>query len=140
MRFAPCPYAPLAARPGKRMGEARSGARLVLIPPTDRPKLPLLLNLERTMRSLVEWTDTRGGYGTQVSWQKPVIDEDTGKTVGFVKAERSPITRHISLFGGKYQGDFTDHEECVAFAKGVEAVLNHMLAADEERIASEQAA
>jgi hypothetical protein len=55
------------------------------------------------------------------------MDEDTNKEVGFVEATRSPITRHISLFGGKYQGDFKTPEECAAFAKGVEAVLNHMV-------------
>jgi hypothetical protein len=77
------------------------------------------------MKLVVYWTDTRGGYMSKVSFRTEVIDEDTGKEVGFVEATRSPIERRISLFGGKYQGDFETHEECKAFAKGVEAVLNH---------------
>ncbi len=53
---------------------------------------------------------------------------------------RSPAKRHISLFGGKYQGDFVKPEECDAFAKGVEAVLSHMTAVNEDQIKSEKAA
>jgi hypothetical protein len=82
----------------------------------------------------------RGGYGTRVFARTNVIDQDTGKTVGFVDAERSPIKRHISLFDGKYQGSFEDGEQCGAFAKGVEAVLNHMTEATEEQAEAGQAA
>jgi hypothetical protein len=31
------------------------------------------------------------------------------------------------LFNEKYVGQFDTHAECVAFAKGVEVVLNHMI-------------
>jgi hypothetical protein len=51
-----------------------------------------------------------------------------------------PIKRHISLFDGKYQGSFEDGEQCEAFAKGVEAVLNHMTEATEEQAEACQAA
>jgi hypothetical protein len=79
------------------------------------------------MKLIVKWHDMRGGYGSPASWQTPVIDEDTGRDVGYVHEQRSPAERYISLFGGKYQGGaFTRPEECAAFAEGVEAVLNHM--------------
>jgi hypothetical protein len=95
------------------------------------------------MKLLVQWVDMRGGYMSTQAWRTDVIDEDTGKTVGFVDAERSPATRHISLFGGKYQATFSSNAsiaECNAFAKGVEAVLNHMVAADEKQGDSQVAA
>jgi hypothetical protein len=38
-------------------------------------------------------------------------------------------TRTIRLFDSKYIGSFNTHTECVAFVKGVEAVLNYMLEA-----------
>ena len=99
------------------------------------------------MRLLVEWhVDMRGGHTSQVAWRTNVIDQDTGKKVGFVDAERaaihsgSPAKRHISLFGGKYQGDFVKPQECDAFVKGVETVLSHMVARDEEQLESDKAA
>ena len=70
--------------------------------------------------------DLRGRYASKVSFRSKVIDEDTGEQIGVVEETRSPPRRRISLFGGKYHGDFTKPEECAAFAKGVEAVLNHM--------------
>ena len=79
------------------------------------------------MKLLYGWTDTRGGYGSKVKFRDEVIDTDTGQEIGFVEATRSPIERHVSLFGGKYQGRFDRPEECAAFIKGVEAVLNHMI-------------
>lgn len=88
------------------------------------------------MRLLVQWVDMRGGYPTPVTFETDIIDKDTGKKVGFVEAERSPAKRRISLFGGKYRATFNSnvsHLECDAFAKGVEAVMNHMVAADEEQ-------
>jgi hypothetical protein len=91
------------------------------------------------MKLLVHDVNMRGGYTGRVAWRPEVIDEDTGKVVGFVHCERSPAERHISLFGGKYQGQFRSHEGCVAFAKGVEAVLNHIVAADEEETVPEAA-
>jgi hypothetical protein len=95
------------------------------------------------MKLQVQWVDMRGGYMSQVAWRTDVIDLDTSKKIGFVDAERSPATRHISLFGGKYQAIFSStasRQECDAFAKGVEAVLNHMVAADEKQEDSEVAA
>lgn len=91
------------------------------------------------MKLQVQWVDMRGGYMSRISWRTDVIDEETGKTVGFLENRRSPAERHISLFDGKYQGDFDDHKQCAAFAKGVEAVLNHMVAVSEEKIESEAA-
>ncbi len=88
------------------------------------------------MRLLVKYIDMRGNYQEPQAWETEVIDEETGKVVGWVHAERSPAFRHISLFDGKYQAEFTSHNsalECAAFAKGVEAVLNHMVEVHEER-------
>ncbi len=79
------------------------------------------------MKLRVYWTDMRGGSVSKVSFRTEVVDEETGKEVGFVEATRSPAVRHISLFNGKYQGDFVEPKECDAFAKGVEAVLNHVV-------------
>ena len=63
---------------------------------------------------------------SQTSGERAVIDEDTGKTVGqFAYGHQGGRT--VSLFDGKYTGSFERHEECVAFAMGVEAVLNHMI-------------
>lgn len=95
------------------------------------------------MRLLVQWVELRGGYTGPVAFRTNVIDQDTDKIVGFVDAERSPARRHISLFGGKYQADFSGSSskiECDAFAKGVEAVLSHIVAAEEEQSDSEVAA
>ena len=56
-----------------------------------------------------------------------IIDEDTGNIVGlFHYGHQSG--RAVKLFDGKYYGEFGSHAECCAFAKGVEAVLNHMVA------------
>jgi hypothetical protein len=88
--------------------------------------------MELPMRLLVNWVDLRGGYTTPVAFRTPVIDEDTGTEVGFVDAERSPRSRYISLFGSKYQAEFESREQCQAFAKGVETVLNHMTAINGE--------
>jgi hypothetical protein len=41
-------------------------------------------------------------------------------------------SREITLFE-KYGGSFDSYEDCVAFAKGVEVVLNHMLSTGDER-------
>jgi hypothetical protein len=58
-----------------------------------------------------------------------VDDEETGKSVGRIVHASSldGNRRRISLFDGKYEGSFKTHEECIAFARGVEAVLNHMV-------------
>lgn len=92
------------------------------------------------MNLRVFWVDLRGGYASNVSFRSEIIDEDTGKEVGFVEARRTPATRHISLFGGKYQGDFTTPDECDAFARGVQAVLTHMISAGEPIVANDEAA
>ena len=60
-----------------------------------------------------------------------VLDEVTGKSIGTVSIDRAPShrsypTRTIQLFDSKYTSSFNTHSECVAFVKGVEAVLNHM--------------
>lgn len=81
------------------------------------------------MRLQVRWVDMRGNHGSQ-TWVTDVIDQDTDKKVGFLENKRSPAKRHVSLFGGKYQGDFVTYDECAAFAKGVEAVLNHIMEFD----------
>jgi hypothetical protein len=56
-----------------------------------------------------------------------VTDEDSGRCVGSISHSHHPKGRLISLFDGKYVGSFERYDECVAFAKGVEAVLNHMI-------------
>jgi hypothetical protein len=68
-----------------------------------------------------------------------VIDLDTGNIVGYVRTSggatvgaRGEPCRHISLFDGKFTGNFGRHHECVAFAKGVEAVLSHLTGAPSE--------
>jgi len=55
-----------------------------------------------------------------------VIDRATGLAVGFIRSETHPGMRYVSLFDGKYQGQFASSQECDAFIKGVETVLNHM--------------
>ena len=55
----------------------------------------------------------------------PIIDEDTGVSVG--ELWWTQHGREIVLFDGKYGGNFETDAECFAFAKGVEAVLNHMI-------------
>ncbi len=87
------------------------------------------------MKLLVKYVDMRGGYQEGQSWETEVVDEETDKIVGWVNAERSPASRTISLFGGKYEATFSSGhsiDECTAFAKGVEAVLNHMVAVSGE--------
>jgi hypothetical protein len=91
------------------------------------------------MKLKVIYVDMRGGYGGQNVWETDVIDEETGRKVGFVHQENKPAKRFISLFGGKYVGNFDDVDRCVAFAKGVEAVFNHALATDEEAVQSSAA-
>lgn len=89
------------------------------------------------MRLKVQWLNMKGQRG-DVAWETNVTDQDTQKTIGTVHHQPSPATRTISLFAGKYQDTFKTNEECEAFAKGVQAVLNHMVETDEET-ASEMA-
>jgi hypothetical protein len=57
----------------------------------------------------------------------------TGKCVGTINIDRyidkRRVSRTVQLFDNKYKGSFDAHAECVAFVKGVEAVLNHILKA-----------
>jgi hypothetical protein len=62
----------------------------------------------------------------QVSGSEPIFDADTGRDIGAFRYGHQG-GRTVSLFDGKYQGSFETHEECCAFAKGVQAVLNHMV-------------
>jgi len=58
-----------------------------------------------------------------------IIDEDTGKKVGSVRANGVGFGNHggivVSLFGGKYWAELNRFEECYGFMKGVEAVLRY---------------
>ena len=64
-----------------------------------------------------------------------ISDEVTGKcgTVSIGRASRIGRgrypTRSIRLFDSKHISAFNTHMECVAFVRGVEAVLNYMLEA-----------
>ena len=55
----------------------------------------------------------------------PITDEDKGDEVGEVRFEKG-VGRHIELYG-RYKGTVQGHEECMAFVKGVEAVLEYMI-------------
>lgn len=61
----------------------------------------------------------------------PVIDEDTGQEVGYIRTEGSGPASFggiwVSLFGGKYSITVHKYEECWGFVNGVEAVLRHVL-------------
>jgi hypothetical protein len=85
------------------------------------------------MRLTLERGDAHGTRRT--SSEYGVFDEITGNCVGtlsidrVLRANKLYPTRTIRLFDGKYIGSFDTHTECVAFVKGVEVVLNHMLKA-----------
>jgi hypothetical protein len=66
----------------------------------------------------------------QTSGGRPITDADTGKEVGMLYYGHQN-GRTVSLFDGKYQMTFEEHTQCWAFAKGVEAVLNHMVSIKE---------
>jgi hypothetical protein len=68
-----------------------------------------------------------------------IIDRDTGKKIGTLECRqgswqndsrtyRRYHSRTISLIDDKCRGSFETHAECVAFAKGVEAVINQRVA------------
>jgi hypothetical protein len=76
----------------------------------------------------------RGDGAPRMGNEYGVFDETTGKSVGTISFDkvsgaghRSYPTRTIRLFDSKYIGIFNTHMECVAFVKGVEVVLDHML-------------
>lgn len=56
---------------------------------------------------------------------RPIVEETTDQTVGQFFYSHGFRNREVSLYG-KYSGSFESHEECVAFARGVAAVLSHM--------------
>jgi hypothetical protein len=65
-----------------------------------------------------------------------IFDEVTGKCVGTVNIERAHRlgqqrypTSVIRVFDSKSISNFNTHLECVAFVKGVEALLSYMLEA-----------
>jgi hypothetical protein len=62
---------------------------------------------------------------------RAIIDAETGKIVGQFSFGHQQGRTVLSLFDGKYHGTFDTHEQCWAFAKGVEAVLNHMVSIKE---------
>ena len=86
----------------------------------NRDRIQMRLKLERV----------DAGTG-KTSYQYGVFDEVTGRCVGTINIDRSigkrRVARTVSLFDKKYSGSFDTHAECVAFVKGVEAVLNHIL-------------
>lgn len=68
---------------------------------------------------------------TRKGFVHDVIDGATGRRIGTLECgygTRLPNMRQpgriISLFGGRHRGCFESHAECVAFAKGVESVIN----------------
>jgi hypothetical protein len=68
---------------------------------------------------------------------KDVIDEDTGKKVGFIRSDGVGFTNlggiEISLFDNKYRTTVSSYKECLGFVRGVESVLNHMTVATDKR-------
>ena len=89
------------------------------------------------MRLQVPKVDARTRMGGRLKDRHSVIDFDTGKEVGYLlTALGNPHSgtprRLISLFDGKYCAWVDTHEECWAFAKGVEAVLNHITSTGEQ--------
>jgi hypothetical protein len=93
------------------------------------------------MRIEVPWVDAR----TYRGGSRAVKDLDSDQTIGSIRIQqggyygpadddirRRSHTRQLTLFD-KYQGSFDTHEECVAFAKGVEEVLNHVVALPAKR-------
>jgi hypothetical protein len=70
-------------------------------------------------------------YTGKTSCQYGIFDEVTGKCIGTVNIDRyigkRRVARTVQLFDKKYSGSFDTHAECVAFVKGVEAVLNHTM-------------
>jgi hypothetical protein len=83
------------------------------------------------MRLKLERVD--GYYTGRTSYQYSVFDQLTGKCVGTINIDRyigkRRVTRTVQLFDRKYSGSFDTHAECVAFVKGIEVVLNHILKA-----------
>jgi hypothetical protein len=87
------------------------------------------------MRLKVPWIDSRTRLA---ALKQEVVDLDTDKVVGYLETRQGRTrsdskgsgkgysSRTVSLFDEKYRGTFESHGECVAFAMGVEAVLNNL--------------
>lgn len=54
-----------------------------------------------------------------------IFDEHADDIVGHVRFEKG-VGRHITLYG-RYKGTVQTHEECEAFVKGVQTVLQYMI-------------
>jgi len=92
------------------------------------------------MQFKVPRTDARPLGGSILS--QSIIDQDSGKSVGWISiskgfwfGDQKSSAREIMLFH-KYRGAFDTHAECVAFAEGVKAVLNHMTSRSEDEAAA----
>jgi hypothetical protein len=57
-----------------------------------------------------------------------ITDKDINDAVGHIGFEKG-VGRHIELYG-RYKGTVQTHEDCIAFVKGVETVLNYILGDD----------
>ena len=100
------------------------------------------------MRIKIPKVDGRSRRAMYLSVQ--VVDLDTGKVIGDIENRQGQIrldsndeyvrhpSRTISLFGGKYIGQFETHDECYAFAEGVQAVINHLTSLPERRVSEEE--
>jgi hypothetical protein len=84
------------------------------------------------MRLTVSYFDVRSRH------EADVIDQDTNKCVGYIRTGSNNCGgRYVFLFDGKYATRCASQDECLGFVKGVETVLNHMIAIADER-SSEQ--
>jgi hypothetical protein len=75
---------------------------------------------------------------------KPVIDEDTGQEVGYVKSNGVGTYCgggiEVSLFDDKYCTTVNNYERCLGFVKGVESVLRQMVYIKNQQITKSEAA
>lgn len=90
-----------------------------------------------------KYRDARGWKGAY-GFAGEIIDLDSGERVGHLEihqgmwdGENRHHTRTVSIMG--YTEDFDSHEECYAFAKGVEAVINRVLRASAKKSSTEAA-
>jgi hypothetical protein len=123
--------------------EADKFRRRAVRPPTSAPQ-------EAAMNLKLPSLDRRTCHAE--GCHHPIIDMDTGQIVGdlYIAKGRTSFdhstwtvkkyaTRDVSLFE-KYHGSFDSHEECIAFVKGVEVVVNHLLVPAKERPSEKGAA
>ncbi len=64
------------------------------------------------------------GIGDEV--RSDVLDANTGAVIGSIVERPSQAERAVSLFGGLYEAEFKTAQECVAFAAGVQAVIERL--------------